>query len=872
MRYLKGNEIRKMWLDFWSTKGHKIEESASLVPSEDKTLLWMNAGVSALKKYFDGRVVPQNPRIVNAQKCIRTNDIENVGHTARHHTFFEMLGNFSIGDYFRNEAMEWGLEVLTSEKYFGLPLDKIYITVYENDDETYNKWISLGVEESHLIRSKENFWEIGEGPCGPDTELYFDRGEEFGDFTPEAIRLDIENDRYIELYNIVFSQYNSKPGVKREDYKELPHKNIDTGMGLERITSVIQGAKTNFETDLFMPIMDKISEISGIKYEGQMSFKVIADHIRTVTFALSDGALFSNEGRGYVLRRLLRRAVKHGINLGINRLFFTELVDVVVDNMKEYYSYLVERKEMVKKLILIEEKKFHETINQGVALLKTMLKETDKVLPGDKAFLMYDTYGFPIELTLEYAIEESKEVDLEGFKEEMQKQKERARSARNSAESFKTQNEAFLNFKDKSIFVGYEKLEAKAKVIKVFDMGFVTDVTPFYAECGGQVGDKGVVRVNGEEIEIIDTKKLPNSQALHIIEDGNIKEGDEVELIVDEEERKLTMYNHSATHIMFKELRDLLGSHVSQQGSEVSSKMLRFDFNHFEPLKDEQILSLEKAVNEDINKAYKGETKVYPIEEASKLGAIAEFGEKYESEVRVVNLGVTLDFCGGTHVSNTKDIERFMVLSVQSIGSGIYRLQGLTNKGIDSLDSYMSGYNHDLENLINKANSIKEEAKKEGFEIEFNYQINKNYIGSYQDIINKRIEVKNLQEKVKELEKKVSKLKDEKASSSFSSYDYLINGNVAFGIVENVPSNILKNLVDDLALKVDGNLVFVADKLEDKVIFMCKTNKYDAGALVKKAAMMLGGNGGGRKDFAQAGGKDVTKVDEVMAQLKGELL
>ncbi|HOO43777.1 MAG TPA: alanine--tRNA ligase, partial [Bacillota bacterium] len=432
MRYLTGNEIRNVWLNFFKEKGHLIEAGASLIPNDDPTLLWMNSGVAALKKYFDGRIVPKNPRLVNVQKCIRTNDIENVGHTARHHTFFEMLGNFSIGDYFRNEALEFAYEILTSEKYFGFDLNKLYFTVYPLDQDSYDKWKELGVPEDHILKTDDqNFWEIGEGPCGPCTEVFFDRGADFGDFGLDSIRKDIENDRYVEIWNIVFSQYNAIKGLKREDYPELPNKNIDTGAGLERFASVIQGAKTNFETDLFMPIINKIEQISGVKYEGQISFKVIADHIRTVTMAVADGAMMSNEGRGYVLRRLLRRAVKHGKQLKIERPFLAELVDVVIDMMKEFYPYIKDKKHIIKKIVISEENKFLETLLSGEKKFHEIVSAlTNKEISGESAFLLYDTYGFPLELTMEYAEEIGLTVDQHGFALEMEKQKERARAAR----------------------------------------------------------------------------------------------------------------------------------------------------------------------------------------------------------------------------------------------------------------------------------------------------------------------------------------------------------------------------------------------------------------------------------------------------------
>ena len=517
MRYMTGNEIRNTWLRFFEDKGHLIEEGASLIPNDDPTLLWMNSGVAALKKYFDGRIVPKNPRIVNIQKCIRTNDIENVGNTSRHHTFFEMLGNFSIGDYFRDEALDFAFEILTSDKYFGFDLNKLYFTVYPTDNESYEKWISLGVPKDHIIDTDDqNFWEIGEGPCGPCTEIFFDRGVSFGDYGIDTIRKDIENDRFVELWNIVFSQYNASSEKAREDYPELPNKNIDTGGGFERFVSIIQNAETNFETDLFMPIITKIADIADIEYTGQKSFKVIADHIRTVTMAIADGAMMSNEGRGYVLRRLLRRAVKYGKQLKIKRPFLAELVDIVVELMKDFYPYIVEKQAIIKKIVIAEENKFLETLISGEKKLFDIIENLfEKTINGKEAFLLYDTYGFPVELTVEYAEENGYSVDVLGFKAEMEKQKNRARSARGNIQSMSSQNQDYLMFEEKSEFVGYEKLVEKTKVIKVFPEGLVLKKTPFYAASGGQIADTGMIYNDDIALHVINVIKLPNGQFLH---------------------------------------------------------------------------------------------------------------------------------------------------------------------------------------------------------------------------------------------------------------------------------------------------------------------------------------------------------------------
>ena len=874
MKFRTGNEIRQLWLDFFQEKGHSVEKGASLIPNDDPTLLWMNAGVAALKKYFDGSIVPKNPRIVNAQKCIRTNDIENVGKTARHHTFFEMLGNFSIGDYFRKEAVTWGFELITSPKWLGFEKDRLYMTVYPDDEETKNLWISLGMDPSHIIPTEENnFWEIGEGPCGPCTEIFYDRGPEYGDFTSDAIRDDIENDRYVEFWNIVFSQYNAKPGLKRSEYPELPNKNIDTGCGLERLTSIIQNVKTNFETDLFMPVISKIEEISGVKYEGQMAFKVIADHIRTVTFAIADGAILANEGRGYVLRRLLRRAVKYGKKLGITHPFMDELVDIVVKNMDIYYPYLNQQIDIIKKIVQTEETKFLETLSSGEKRFEAIVASNlSNVISGVDAFILYDTYGFPIELTQEYAEELQMTVDIQGFESEMEKQKDRARNARKDVQSMKSQNEEFLLFNQESTFVGYEKLFSETRIIKIFNEGMVLEDTPFYATSGGQVADTGVIYNDKFSANVTDVFKLPNGQFLHVFSlvEGTPQEGMIVNAKVDIHKRNLTAYNHSATHLLFKVLRDELGHHISQQGSQVTSEMLRFDFNHFETITEDQILKIEAKVNEMIQSDYETHTELLTVDEAIKKGAIAEFGEKYGDTVRVIDLKYTLDLCGGTHVKNIKDICKFAIKNIYSIGSGIYRIEGLTNSGVDTIVEGLVGINQEIENLIHKAESIVSAAKSEGVNVSFNTEVNNNVIGSYQDVINKRNEFSSLQKMVKDLEKEVSKLKENQVLSSMENYYDLIKNNQFIERIDGLEINQLKQLVDNLAVKTTEGLIFVGTVVNDKVMFLAKSlsNRYHCGELVKTAAQICGGNGGGRADYAQAGGKDISKIDEALKLIK----
>ncbi len=873
MKHLTGHEIKKTWLRFFKERGHKIEESASLVPINDPTLLWINAGVAPLKGYFEGSKVPSNPRIANVQKCIRTNDIENVGKTARHHTFFEMLGNFSIGDYFRDEAIEWGFEILTSDKYYGFDPDRLYMTVYPTDDESYEKWLEVGVKKDHIIRSYENFWEIGPGPCGPSTEIFYDRGDAYGPADLDMIKNDVENDRYIEIWNIVFSQFNAKKGLDREEYPELPNKNIDTGMGLERMAAIMQGVKTNFETDLFMPVIGEVEEYSGKAYDGQMSFKVIADHIRSVVFAISDGATFSNEGRGYVLRRLLRRAVKHGRQLGIEKPFLVHLVDTVIEMMHETYPYLLTTHDFTKRMIEKEEQKFLETLNQGEKLLDEMLNDKEKIISGKDAFMLYDTYGFPVELTEEYATAKGFTVDKEGFKEHMEMQRERARQARKETTGMNTQNEAYLKFKEPSEFVGYDTLEVTTEVIKVFDDGIVVKKTPFYAESGGQVADTGVIVKDGKVYDVLDVQKLPNKQSIHMLSDHDIEEGDTVRMHVDEDSRRLTKAHHSATHLLFSTLRKTFGSHVMQQGSLVGPDYLRFDFNHLELPDESTILKIEREVNEKIRQGIDVEVEHTDIEEAKKRGAIAEFGEKYDDEVRMVNMEETLDLCGGTHVDNTQEIGRFAIANIESKGSGIYRIVGLANDRVEDIGEYLRGFESNLAHLRQKKDNILEKAKEQGIELSFEAPESFTYEGSYRDVIRMRDHLNSYQRAVKDLEKAYDEKRKARSLSNIDEYLKLqdAHGNIV-AKTDNIAMDALKTLADRLMEKTGQGVVFLANDTGKKVVFVAKSKSdVHAGNLVKEAAKIAGGGGGGRPDFAQAGGKDPSKIDEVLDYVRSQL-
>ena len=898
MKNLKGYEIRQLWLDFWKSKGHDVVPSASLIPHNDPTLLWINAGVAPLKKYFDGREIPTNRRLTNAQKSIRTNDIENVGKTARHHTFFEMLGNFSIGDYFRDEVLPWAYELLTSKEWFDLDPDKLYITYYPGDTKTFELWQKCGVKEDHLIPVEGNFWEIGEGPCGPDTEIFFDRGLKYDpeNIGPRMIKEDMENDRYIEIWNIVFSQFNSTTGLKRENYPELPSKNIDTGSGLERLACVFQGTETNYESDLFMPMIKFLEDYSGKSYEVQenkMAFRVIVDHIRSVTFAIADGAMLSNEGRGYVLRRILRRAVRYGKKLGIEGVFLYKMVDVVIKNMENFYPYLREKQPLVEKIIKIEEDNFLRTLESGEKRLMEIIENTEgNIISGKDAFLLYDTFGFPLELTQEVVEDNGKKVNIEEFNEELTKQKMRARNARNDIQSMNVQNEDFIAFKEKVEFVGYETLNTVSNVIALFKDGkrveaadgllyVVFEKTPFYGESGGQIGDQGSVNLNGENYPVVNTIKLPNGQQTSIIDFGTteVKVGDTLELNVDEQKRHDIACNHSATHLLNESLRKVLGSHVVQHGSWVGQESLRFDFNHYQNLTNEELLKIENIVNEVINQGLEVKVIETSIEEAKKAGAQAVFGEKYGDVVRLVDMNFSKELCGGTHISNTADIKKFCLLSIESKGSGVFRIEGTTNEHVyEQVNLQIEKLKAEILNINSKMEELSLKAKEEGFELTYENVSLPKVLGSYQDIINYR-EANELARKASyELNKKYETLYREKNSADYKQFEnnYIVKDEYTLLVqkVENYAIDVLKDVVDKLSAPLEKAVIFFANVVNnEKIIFICKTKGVNAhaGNLVKQAAIVTGGNGGGRPDFAQAGGKDVSKVDEALATIKESL-
>ena len=865
MHQLSSAQIRQMWLDFWKSKGHAVEPSANLVPVNDPTLLWINSGVATLKKYFDGSVIPDNPRITNAQKSIRTNDIENVGKTARHHTMFEMLGNFSIGDYFRDEAIEWGFELLTSPEWFGFPKEKLYMTYYPDDKDSYNRWISLGVEPSHLIPLEDNFWEIGAGPSGPDTEIFFDRGTEFD---PEniGIRLleeDIENDRYIEIWNIVLSQFNADPAVPRSEYKELPNKNIDTGAGLERLAAIFQGAKTNFETDLFLPIIREVEKLSGKTYDpdgDNMSFKVIADHIRALSFAIGDGALPGNEGRGYVLRRLLRRASMHGQRLGISGPFLYKLVEIVGHIMESYYPEVLEKRDFIEKIVKREEETFARTIDAGSGHLDQLLaqlKEAGKdTLEGKDIFKLYDTYGFPVELTEELAEDAGYKIDHEGFKAAMKEQQDRARAAVVKGGSMGMQNETLAGITESSTFVyGQTKLDATLSVIiaenertEAVSEGqalLVFNQTPFYAEMGGQVADHGVVKnANGDIVAtVLDVQKAPNGQPLHKVElHASISLGQVYTLELDTKRRNGVEKNHTATHLLHAALHNIIGEHATQAGSLNEQDFLRFDFTHFEAVTAEELRRIEEEVNEQIWNAIPVVTVETDIDTAKEMGAMALFGEKYGKEVRVVTIGdYSIELCGGTHVSNTSEIGIFKILKEESIGSGTRRIIAVT--GREAFFAY-----RDQEDALKEvAVTIKSPQIKE--------------------VPNK---VASLQEQVRELQKENASLKEKAAAAAAG--DVFKDVKEANGVrfiasqVQVSDAGALRTFADNWKQKDYSDVLVLVASIGDKVnvLVASKSSNVHAGNLIKVLAPIVAGRGGGKPDMAMAGGSDASAIQTLL--------
>ena len=872
MKQLTSAQVRQMWLDFWKSKGHSVEPSANLVPVNDPTLLWINSGVATLKKYFDGSVIPENPRITNAQKAIRTNDIENVGKTARHHTMFEMLGNFSVGDYFRDEAITWGFELLTSPEWFDFPKDKLYMTYYPDDKDTYNRWISLGVEPSHLIPIEDNFWEIGAGPSGPDTEIFFDRGE---DFDPDHVGIkllaeDIENDRYIEIWNIVLSQFNADPAVPRSEYKELPHKNIDTGAGLERLVAVMQGAKTNFETDLFMPIIREIEKLSGKTYDpdgDNMSFKVIADHIRSLSFAIGDGALPGNEGRGYVLRRLLRRAVMHGRRLDINETFLYKLVPTVGKIMESYYPEVLEKREFIEKIVRREEETFARTIDAGSNMLDQLLADLKAAgkdtVEGKDIFKLYDTYGFPVELTEELAEDKGFKIDHAGFEAAMKEQQERARASVVKGGSMGMQSETLSSITEESVFSYTEEVldstlsviiadNERTEAVSEGQVLLVFAKTPFYAEMGGQVADHGVIKNDKGDIvaRVTDVQKAPNGQALHTVDVlASLSVGTTYTLEIDSKRRHSVIKNHTATHLLHAALHHVIGEHATQAGSLNEEGFLRFDFTHFEAVTADELRQIEEEVNQQIWNAIPVKTVETDIDTAKSMGAMALFGEKYGKNVRVVTIGdYSIELCGGTHVSNTAEIGIFKIVKEEGIGSGTRRILAVTGK------EAFEAYRQEEEDLKAIAETLKVPQLKE---------------------VTKK--VVSLQEQLHKLQKENAELKEKAAAAQAG--DVFKDVKEANGLrfitsqVTVSDAGALRTFADNWKQKDYSDVLVLAAAIGEKVnvLVASKSKDVHAGNLIKVLAPIVSGRGGGKPDMAMAGGSDAAKIADLFAAVAENL-
>ncbi|MGG1575955.1 alanine--tRNA ligase [Fictibacillus sp. NRS-1165] len=867
MKTLTSAQVRQMFLDFFQEKGHSVEPSASLVPHEDPSLLWINSGVATLKKYFDGRVIPENPRIVNAQKSIRTNDIENVGVTARHHTFFEMLGNFSIGDYFKEEAILWAWEFLTDPKWIGFDPELLSVTIHPEDDEAFEIWNkTVGVPAERIIRLEGNFWDIGEGPSGPNTEIFYDRGEKYGnDPKDPELYPGGENDRYLEVWNLVFSEFNHNPDGT---YTPLPKKNIDTGMGLERMVSVIQDVPTNYDTDLFIPVIQLTEKLSGSKYgeskETDTAFKVIADHIRTVAFAVSDNALPSNEGRGYILRRLIRRAIRFAKQIGLDRPFMFELVPTVADIMIDFYPDVKEKVPFIQRVIKNEEERFHETINEGLAILEEVIQKEkasgSSMIAGKDAFKLYDTFGFPFELTEEYAAEHNMEVDLAGFEKEMEAQRERARSARQDVDSMQVQGGVLSDIKTNSEFIGYEEERSTSKVLETLQNGervdllsegeegqVILDITPFYAESGGQVADQGTMIAEGAELQVKDVQKAPNGQNLHTVTvlKGTLRKGIEVVAQVDAEKRAAIVKNHTATHLLHQALKDVLGTHVNQAGSLVAPGRLRFDFSHFGSISAEELERIEDIVNQKIWKTITVYKMLKPIDEAKAMGAMALFGEKYGKVVRVVKIGdYSLELCGGCHVNNTSEIGLFKILSETGIGAGTRRIEAVTGQ-----EAYQA-MKEQVQILRNAAAVLKTNTKEVPHRVEA-----------------LQSQVRDLQHEKESLSAKLGNLE----AGSLINEKVEVNGvSLIVKKVNATDMNGLRSIVDDLKNKLSSGIVVLGAVNNDKVNIVAGVTKdlipkgYHAGNLVKEVATRCGGGGGGRPDMAQAGGKDPEKLESAL--------
>lgn len=863
------NEIRSRFLKFYEERDHHVEGSYSLVPQNDKSLLLIGAGMAPLKNYFMGLEVPPKPRMATCQKCIRTGDIENVGLTARHATFFEMLGNFSFGDYFKKETIRYGWDFILNE--LKLDPDKLWPSVYEDDDEAFAIWRDdIGVPEHKITRlgKKDNFWEIGTGPCGPCSEIYYDRGEKFGCDDPNC-RPGCDCERYLEFWNHVFTQFDRD---EQGNYHPLAKKNIDTGMGLERIACILQDVDSIFEIDTIKFILEEVCRMSGKTYgevhSQDVSIRIITDHIRAVSFLVCDGVMPNNEGRGYILRRLLRRAARHGKLLGIEGAFLKDLVDAVVKVSGEAYPDLIKRHDYIKKIIEIEEDRFQQTIDQGLNILVEYIGQLEaqglKVLSGEHAFKLYDTYGFPLDLTKEILEEKQMTVDEDAFKEEMTAQRDRARSARGDGEDLGWEEDAFSTLsKDiTSEFNGYWLYKAEGKVLAIADehklvneafegmkVRIILDQTVMYPEGGGQIGDHGKLKTDSFEMTVTDVKKGNNGTIIHVghVTKGSVKNGETVIAEVDRVRRLDTARNHSATHLLQKALRMVLGDHVEQAGSQVDEKRLRFDFTHFQALSPEELNKIEHIVNGQVYDPTDIEVINTSIDEARKMGAMALFGEKYGSEVRVVKMGdFSMELCGGTHLNNTAEIGMFKIVSEGGVAAGVRRIEAITGRNVFEL----------LNQYENKVEAVAATLKT--------------------SVADSDAKVEQLFNDYRKLQKDFDELKKKMASGSMDeliNQKQVINGfNVISARLDQVEIDVLKDLGDRLKDKLENAVIVLGSVVEDKVVFLVMvgqdavTKGAHAGNIVKEVAKIAGGGGGGKPNMAQAGGKDPSKIDEALKE------
>ena len=876
------NELRRMFLEFFEKKGHLKMNSFSLVPHNDNSLLIINSGMAPLKPYFTGQEIPPSKRVCTCQKCIRTGDIDNVGKTARHGTFFEMLGNFSFGDYFKEEAIPWAWEFLTET--VGIPADRLYPSVYVDDNEAYEIWnkkMNISPERIFKFGKEDNFWEHGSGPCGPCTEIYFDRGEKYGCGKPTCT-VGCDCDRYMEVWNVVFSQFNNDG---KGHYTELEQKNIDTGMGLERLAVAVQDVDSIFDVDTLLALRNKVCEIAGKKYKenekNDVSIRVITDHIRSATFMISDGIMPSNEGRGYVLRRIIRRADRHGKLLGIDGAFLVGLAKAVIAGSKDGYPELAEKQDFILSVIEQEEEKFEKTINQGLEILDGIQKDMEakgvKTMSGEDAFKLYDTYGFPIDLTKEILEEKGMDIDEEAFKQAMKVQKDTARNARKTT-SYMGADATVYEQIDPAInseFIGYDKTEAEGKIVALVSVSseedgeestvsealtdgmtgaVITDVTPFYATKGGQVGDVGVITLGDSVFEVKETIPVAGSKIAHIggVVKGMFKVGDKVVLKVDGENRMATCRNHSATHLLQKALREVLGTHVEQSGSYQDAGRTRFDFSHFKAMTPEEIKAVERLVNDKIAESLPVDTKVMSIEDAKKSGAMALFGEKYGDEVRVVGMGeFSKEFCGGTHVKNTGMIGQFKIISEGGVAAGIRRIEAITGHNVIK-------YYENLEQTIAEAAKIIK--------------------ASPDKLVEK---AKHLMEEMKALQSENESLKNKAAKEALGDVmDKVVEiGGVKVLSVEipETDGNELRTLGDELKNKLGEGLIFLASAKDGKVNLVAMATDgavkagVHAGNLIKTVAPIVGGGGGGRPNMAQAGGKLPDKIGQAVEAVKDEV-